>query len=66
MAPDGDESMFVKQQLNDNSFVRCNDVNCISNLIKVWFRDLPVHLLDSADQTAISNVDDVGVAFFQY
>ena len=52
--------MFVKQQLNENSFEQCSDINCISNLIKVWFRDLPRHLLDSTNKEQVAAVDDVG------
>lgn len=35
LAPDADESQFVKRQLDANRFDKCQDVNCISNLIKV-------------------------------
>lgn len=35
LAPDNEESGFVKKQLNDGSFRDCKDVNCIANLIKV-------------------------------
>jgi len=41
LAPDAEECAFVKKQLNSKEFESCEDVNCISNLIKVWFRDLP-------------------------
>lgn len=58
LAPDADESVFVKQQLNESSFVKCNDINCISNLIKVWFRELPEHILDCADVQQISSCDE--------
>jgi hypothetical protein len=41
LAPDAEECASVKKQLNSKEFESCQDVNCISNLIKVWFRDLP-------------------------
>ena len=41
LAPDKEECDSVKRQLNMNTFSECEDVNCIANLIKVWFRDLP-------------------------
>ena len=34
LAPDMDESTMVKKALNENKFVRCDDINCIANLIK--------------------------------
>ncbi len=58
LAPDGDESSYVKQQLNANKFVKCSDVNCISNLLKVWFRELPTHLLNEIKPESITAVDN--------
>eukprot|EP01006_Ploeotia_vitrea_P026259 TRINITY_DN59233_c0_g1_i2.p1 TRINITY_DN59233_c0_g1~~TRINITY_DN59233_c0_g1_i2.p1 ORF type:complete len:452 (-),score=212.26 TRINITY_DN59233_c0_g1_i2:846-2201(-) len=57
LAPDADEANFVKSQLNQGKFERCDDVNCIANLIKVWFRELPVHVLDSVDRQVINECD---------
>ena len=34
-APDAEENSVVKRQLNSGEFVRCMDVSCIANLIKV-------------------------------
>lgn len=53
LAPDAKESDSVKEQLSNDSFTECRDVNCISNLIKVWFRDLPRALLASAPHNKI-------------
>eukprot|EP00455_Lapot_gusevi_P029540 TRINITY_DN3163_c0_g1_i3.p1 TRINITY_DN3163_c0_g1~~TRINITY_DN3163_c0_g1_i3.p1 ORF type:complete len:388 (-),score=144.14 TRINITY_DN3163_c0_g1_i3:193-1356(-) len=53
LAPDAEECNFVKEQLNKGSFRGCNDINCISNLIKVWFRDLPQQLLQPVDSNLI-------------
>jgi hypothetical protein len=58
IAPDSDESMYVKQELNENKFVRCDDVNCIANLIKVWFRDLPEPLLQQIPAESILECTD--------
>jgi len=62
IAPDADECTFVKRQLNDNTFVDCKDINCLSNLIKVWFRELPQNMLDVADKAAIHACDDEAAA----
>jgi hypothetical protein len=44
LAPYGDESNLVKRQLNENKFVKCEDINCISNLIKGIF-DFGTHIM---------------------
>lgn len=62
IAPDADECTFVKRQLNDNTFTECKDINCLSNLIKVWFRELPQNMLDVADKAAIHACDDEAAA----
>jgi len=46
VAAGSEECSFVKGQLNNNTFTKCDDINCISTLTKVWFRDLPKPLLD--------------------
>jgi len=46
LAAGSEECSFVKGQLNNNTFQRCDDINCIATLIKVWFRELPKPLLD--------------------
>lgn len=62
IAPDADESTFVKQQLNENKFETCKDVNIMSNLLKVFFRDLPdKKLLDTVRQEQINDCDSVSV-----
>jgi len=57
LAPDADESSYVKRQINQNSFQECRDVNIISNLIKVWLRELPTHLLDDARPEDVQSCD---------
>jgi hypothetical protein len=56
IAADAEECVFVKKALNEGAFVRCDDVHCISNLLKVWFRDLPRAILDPIDTAHIDAV----------
>mmetsp|Transcript_45638 Transcript_45638/g.89820 ORF Transcript_45638/g.89820 Transcript_45638/m.89820 type:complete len:344 (+) Transcript_45638:979-2010(+) len=59
---DQDECTYVKKQLNENAFEGCDDIHCITNLIKVWFRELPRALLDPISPMRIHNCqtgDDV-------
>ncbi len=53
IAPDQEENARVKDELNKGTFVSCRDVNCISNLIKVFFRELPEKILDGVDPKAL-------------
>jgi hypothetical protein len=55
LAPDAEECQLVKRQLNKGEFTTCQDVHCISNLIKVWFRDLPVSVLEGVSAEEITN-----------
>jgi len=57
IAPDAAESNYIKQLLNENKFTECEDVHCISNLIKVWFRDLPISLLQNVQEAKIEACD---------
>lgn len=58
IAPDQDVCAFVKKQLNENSFTSVEDIHVISNLIKVWLRELPHRLLDSAPLSAFVEADN--------
>eukprot|EP00164_Ancoracysta_twista_P005655 GFYU01007757.1.p1 GENE.GFYU01007757.1~~GFYU01007757.1.p1 ORF type:complete len:451 (+),score=95.85 GFYU01007757.1:199-1551(+) len=49
LAPDEQECHQVKDLLNKGKFVECKDVNCLANLIKVWFREMPSPLLNAID-----------------
>jgi len=42
LAPDKDDCLWAKQQINEGEFNGCGDVNIVANLIKVFFRELPV------------------------
>lgn len=53
IAADADQCVYVKKQLNENTFTGCEDVHCISNLLKVWFRDLPRAVLYPISAEAI-------------
>ena len=46
LAPDKDDCNWAKQQINEGEFAAVDDVNIVANLIKVFFRELPVSLLD--------------------
>eukprot|EP00736_Rhodelphis_marinus_P013629 Rmarinus@m.2077 len=54
LAPDEDECRSVKYQLNKAKFESCADVNCIANLIKVWFRELPENILSCLPKEKIA------------
>eukprot|EP00735_Rhodelphis_limneticus_P004829 TRINITY_DN16476_c0_g1::TRINITY_DN16476_c0_g1_i1::g.1800::m.1800 TRINITY_DN16476_c0_g1::TRINITY_DN16476_c0_g1_i1::g.1800 ORF type:complete len:399 (+),score=91.67,sp/Q54Y72/GACA_DICDI/39.78/2e-33,RhoGAP/PF00620.22/3.4e-24,WH1/PF00568.18/5e-09,WH1/PF00568.18/4.7e+03,WH1/PF00568.18/3.9e+03,PBD/PF00786.23/4.6e-05,L27_1/PF09058.5/52,L27_1/PF09058.5/32,L27_1/PF09058.5/1.5e+03 TRINITY_DN16476_c0_g1_i1:69-1265(+) len=58
LAPDEDECRAVKYQLNKQMFQGCRDVNCIANLIKVWFRELPKSILSSIPKEKIAFASD--------
>jgi hypothetical protein len=62
LAPDQEECAFVKKQLDEGKFEGCQDINCVSNLIKVWFRELPQRLLDGVSRDAIQACDDEAAA----
>eukprot|EP01083_Nonionella_stella_P314263 1131504_1 len=52
--PDAKEFPNVKQALNTNNFeFRINDINCIANAIKVWYRDLPIKVLNPISKQVI-------------
>jgi len=46
LAPDSQTTAIVKEELNDGTFDECGDINCVANNIKVFFRDLPIKLLE--------------------
>lgn len=50
LAPNSEECALIKRQLDEGTFEElgavCKDINCMSNLIKVFFRDLPEKVLD--------------------
>ena len=50
------EMPTVRAALNSGTFVSCNDINCISTLIKVFFRQLPRPLLADIPTETILNV----------
>jgi len=51
---DDAETMQLKAQLNCGTFMGCKDIYCISNLIKVWFRELPQQVLNVVQERTLS------------
>lgn len=61
LQPDKAEAQRVKDEINSGTFAQCSDVCCISNLIKVWFREMPAQLLTFVDKHVIDDCQSVGV-----
>ncbi|GMI62255.1 hypothetical protein ScalyP_jg158 [Parmales sp. scaly parma] len=59
LAPNKDDCNWTKKQLNDGTFESCDDVNIFANLIKVWFRNLPVCLLDCVEEDVVCKIADM-------
>jgi len=57
LAPDENETLIVKAQLNKGEFTACEDINCVANLLKVWFRELPTQLLMTLDTEMLLNTE---------
>jgi hypothetical protein len=57
IAPDNDACTAVKRQFEESRFEKCDDINIIANLIKVYFREMPVKLLQSANPKSISSAE---------
>ncbi|KAL6058679.1 Rho GTPase activating protein 18 [Balamuthia mandrillaris] len=53
LAGDELETADVKRRLNLGTFTRCQDMNCIATLIKVWFRELPRQVLGTVDTNSL-------------
>ena len=59
LAPSRTDCLWAKQQINEGEFNGCADVNIIANLIKVFFRELPVALLDAFDDEEVCRVAEM-------
>ncbi|KAL4108760.1 hypothetical protein PRIC1_000469 [Phytophthora ramorum] len=46
LAPEKAEYIAVKHSINDGTFEDCSDVHIMASLIKGWFRELPVRLIN--------------------
>ena len=57
VACDGDEVVQVKRALNEGRFASCQDIHVVSSLIKVWYRELPVRVLDGVEPGLVELVD---------
>jgi RhoGAP domain len=66
LAPDENETLAIKAQLNKGTFSHCSDVNCVANLVKVWYRELPTQLLNtlSADDLLAAETEEQCRAVF--
>ena len=53
-------------QLDQGVFEKCDDVNILANLIKVWLRDMPIHVLDGIEQKVIIECDSVSILSFWF
>jgi len=61
LAPDKDDCNWAKQQINEGEFAAVDDVNIVANLIKVFFRELPVSLLDQFRDEDICKISEMEV-----
>jgi hypothetical protein len=58
LAASKDEIDACKLQINTGCFNGCSDVNIISNLIKIYFREMPKSLLNCVPERSIHKVAD--------
>lgn len=56
LAPEKQDFDSFKADISSGSdnYKNCDNINCIANAIKVWFRDLPTPLLGSTDYSDIN------------
>eukprot|EP00013_Stygamoeba_regulata_P004766 CAMPEP_0177630370 /NCGR_PEP_ID=MMETSP0447-20121125/1175_1 /TAXON_ID=0 /ORGANISM="Stygamoeba regulata, Strain BSH-02190019" /LENGTH=680 /DNA_ID=CAMNT_0019131773 /DNA_START=131 /DNA_END=2173 /DNA_ORIENTATION=+ len=57
LAGDAEEIKRLKSLMNRKKFEGSDDINTIANLIKIWFRDLPVPLLNHIEADSILDED---------
>lgn len=57
LAPDHIESKKVREELDKDRFQGCNDINCVANCIKLFFRELPRQLLSGIDMDEVRGCD---------
>jgi RhoGAP domain len=57
LAGDAEEILRLKNLMNRKKFDASDDINTIANLIKIWFRDLPVPLLNHIEVDSILDDD---------
>jgi hypothetical protein len=56
LAPDAEDCKFAKAQINSGEFKDVSDVNVIANLIKVWFREMPIALFSDVPKETIYRI----------
>lgn len=59
LAPDAEDCGFAKKQINAGEFAKAEDVNVIANLIKVWFREMPIKLYMDIPEATIYKVAEM-------
>jgi len=59
LAGEQTEIKRIKEQLNDKNYdVKTNDINAITSLLKIWFRELPIPVLNALPQESIMGFHD--------
>jgi len=67
LAGEQTEIARIKDLMNRKLFdYNTKDVNTIANLIKIWFRDLPVPILNALPDNSIMNCSDVNECIANY
>lgn len=59
LAGEQTEIKRIKEVMNKKEFVSSNDVNTIASLLKIWFRELPMPILNCVPPEAIFHSNDV-------
>jgi len=59
LAGEQTEIKRIKEQMNSKNYdVNTNDINAIASLLKIWFRELPVPVLNALPQESIMGFQD--------
>jgi len=61
LAGEQTEIKRIKEVMNKKEFVSSNDVNSIASLLKIWFRELPIPILNCVPADAIVHSNDISV-----
>ena len=59
LAPDKDDCLWVKKQINSGTYDGKAEVNICANLIKVFLRELPINLLNVVDEDTLVQAADM-------
>jgi len=67
LAGEQTEIKRIKELLNNKSFdFKTNDLNAIASLLKIWFRELPVPILNALPQESIMSFQDANDCVMAY